>query len=137
MEATYTKAYVHYVGLLQEDRTPFDSSRDRDEPFCFEIGQQMVIRGFEEAVKSLQVGERKEFVINVEDAYGPINPSLIGSIKRELLPQEIELSIGLLLDIKGYPVAVREIGEDYVILDANHHLAGKVLIFDIELLKTE
>ena len=61
---------VHYVGVLYEDGTEFDSSWDRNEPFPFELGAGMVIPGWDEGVPGMKVGGRRKLIIPAEQAYG-------------------------------------------------------------------
>ncbi|MFZ4773010.1 MAG: FKBP-type peptidyl-prolyl cis-trans isomerase [Chlamydiia bacterium] len=126
-------ATVHYTGKKRDGQT-FDSSVERD-PFTFELGQSQVIEGFEKAVLSLTIGEKKVFEIPFLEGYGPKNPDLIGRVKRELFPADIELEEGLVLEIRGQPVVVRGLDAESVLLDANHFLAGEDLIFEIELIE--
>lgn len=60
---------VHYTGML-EDGTVFDSSRERNRPFSFRIGVGQVIRGWDEGVGMMQVGDRWKLIIPPELGYG-------------------------------------------------------------------
>ncbi|XP_040585346.1 peptidyl-prolyl cis-trans isomerase FKBP1A-like isoform X1 [Mesocricetus auratus] len=60
---------VHYMGML-EDGKKFDSSQDRNKPFKFMLGKQEVIRGWEEGVAQMSVGQRAKLTISPDYAYG-------------------------------------------------------------------
>jgi peptidylprolyl isomerase len=133
------KVKVHYTGRL-DDGTVFDSSIISD-PLEFTIGEREVITGFEEAVIGMNPGESKTIRVPVDRAYGPHREDMIMEVEREKFPPEIEPEVGQQLEIRRrengqtFPVTVTDVSESSVTLDANHHLAGKDLTFDIQLLE--
>ncbi|HQX95466.1 MAG: peptidylprolyl isomerase [Chitinophagaceae bacterium] len=132
------KIKVHYHGKLNDGET-FDSSEGRD-PLEFEVGSGMVIKGFDDGVTGMSVGEKKTINIPFAEAYGPINPEMIIEMPKDRFPEDLELGIGMPLmmsDQQGqqFQVKIVEIKEEAVMLDANHHLAGKDLTFDLELVE--
>lgn len=132
------KVKVHYHGKLTSGET-FDSSEGRA-PLEFEVGGGMVIKGFDEGVTGMNVGEKKTINIPYNEAYGPRNPEMVIEIPKERFPQDLEIEIGMPLmmsDQQGqqFQVTVVEIKETAVMLDANHPLAGQDLVFDLELVE--
>lgn len=61
---------VHYTGWLKDGGKKFDSSVDRGEPFEFTLGASEVIRGWDEGVKGMKVGEKRQLVIPAKLGYG-------------------------------------------------------------------
>jgi FKBP-type peptidyl-prolyl cis-trans isomerase 2 len=127
---------VYYTGKL-DDGTVFDSSVDRD-PLEFVLGEGQLIAGFEQAVLGMTPGESKTEKIPAEEAYGPHREEMVVEVERQQLPDNIPLDVGQQLQIQQapnqiIPVVITAISESKVTLDANPPLAGKDLIFEIEL----
>lgn len=128
---------VHYTGRL-EDGTVFDSSMvEGREPLKATLGQGQLIKGFENGLIEMTVGEKKTIEIEHFDAYGEVNEMLVTDVPKNQVPENIE--VGQMLQGFGpqgpINVTVIEINEDSVKVDANHPLAGKKLIFDLEVLE--
>ena len=129
---------VHYTGKLT-DGEQFDSSKGR-EPLEFIVGAGQMIKGFDKAMPGMSVGEKKTISIAPEDAYGEKNEEAIIEFPRENVPVDMPLEVGMKLELRSengepIPVTIDDIREDIVVLDANHSLAGKELVFDIELVE--
>lgn len=132
------KVKVHYTGKL-DNGDIFDSSVGR-EPLEFQIGGGQVIKGFDDGVTGMEIGEKKTIRIEAENAYGPVREDLVLTAERSQIPPEINIELGIQLQIpqpEGMPivVTVTEITDEHVILDANHKLAGKALTFELELVE--
>ena len=129
---------VHYTGKLANGEQ-FDSSIGKD-PLEFTVGAGQMIAGFDAALPGMKVGDKKTTNIVAKDGYGEIDETAIIEFPKENVPTDMKLEIGqqlTLSDEQGqpFPVVVKEVKEDIVILDANHFLAGKELVFDIELVE--
>jgi len=131
---------VHYTGRLQ-DGTIFDQSPE-DRPLQFIIGREEVIAGFDEAVEGMYQGESKSVTIPCDKAYGKSKPELLEMVERSVLGEKVDLQVGGQLEVTNHDdttfrLMVREITEESVTLDANHPLADKELVFEIELLEVK
>jgi len=127
---------VHYHGKLTDGST-FDSSEGRA-PLEFTVGSGQVIKGFDDAVVDMQVGDKKTVTIPVQEAYGERSNDMMMEYPMSEFPADMKPEPGMELhmsDDQGhvFPVIVAEVKEDAVLLDANHPLAGQDLVFDIEL----
>jgi FKBP-type peptidyl-prolyl cis-trans isomerase 2 len=132
------KVKVHYHGRLNNGET-FDKSEGR-EPLEFEVGSGMVIKGFDDGVTGMAVGDKKTVNIPFDQAYGPRNPDMIIEMPKERFPEDMEIEVGMPLamsDGQGqqFQVVIAEIKDEVVVLDANHPLAGHDLTFDLELVE--
>ncbi|MBN8859399.1 MAG: peptidylprolyl isomerase [Sphingobacteriales bacterium] len=129
---------VHYTGRLSSGEQ-FDSSAGR-EPLEFTVGAGQMIRGFDAGVEGMSIGEKKIINIAFQDGYGPRNEEAVIEFPMEQVPAGMKLEPGMQLTLQNQqghpvPVVVSEVREDIVVLDANHSLAGKDLVFDVELVE--
>lgn len=127
---------VHYTGKLSSGEV-FDDSTGRD-PLQVSLGQGMLIPGFENALIDMEVNEKKTVNIPAADAYGEHRPELVQQVPMDQLPAEIKPEVGMQLvsqtpDGQQIPLIVTDVEEAHITVDANAPLAGKDLIFDLEL----
>ena len=118
----------------------FDSSYDRGEPLEFVCGVGMMIRGYDEAVAKMAVGESIDIHLTPDQAYGYPDPRAIFTVEIAQLPGAEELSAGEQVylqtdDGRPFPVTVVEKSDTTITFDANYGMAGKELNFRIELLE--
>ena len=133
------KVAVHYTGKF-EDGNVFDTSVERGVPFKFEVGAGMVIPGFDAAVIGMEVGDKKTVTIDPENGYGPIDERNVLEVPKKDFPEDMKIELGMMIELhsdQGHvvPAAVVEIGDEKVKLNANHPMAGKTLVFELELLE--
>lgn len=131
---------VHYTGKLTSGE-PFDSSAGR-EPLEFEVGAGMMIKGFDDAVVGMTIGDKKTVNIAAADGYGERNEEMLIEFPRSNFPEDMNPEVGMQLTMNNnagqqFPVTITEVGEEIVKLDANHFLAGKELVFDIEMMEID
>ena len=129
---------VHYTGKMVNGEQ-FDSSVGR-EPLEFTVGAGQMIKGFDDAMPGMSLGEKKTINIVPEDGYGHRSEEAIIEFPKENIPADMVLEPGMPLTLSNQagqpvPVIVVEVKDDIIILDANHFLAGQELIFDIELVE--
>lgn len=129
---------VHYTGKL-EDGTVFDSSQDR-QPLEFELGSGKTIRGLENSIEGMQVGETKETEVKPEDGFGHFRNDLVHTIDRNNFPSDADLEVGQQFNAAGFGrenliVTVVDISGSEVTIDANHPLAGKNLVLEVQLVE--
>ena len=129
---------VHYVGKFTDGEV-FDSSEGR-EPLQFQVGSGQLIPGFESAIIGKVVGDKVTANIAPEEGYGLVREDLIVRVPLDKMPGEVE--VGQALEAQGdngqsAQVFVKEVNEDSVVIDGNHPLAGKDLVFEIEVVEIQ
>lgn len=129
---------IHYSGRLK-DGSEFDSSAGR-EPLEFTLGEGEIIPGLEKEVAGMTVGDKNTVTIPADAAYGPHRPEAVQEVPRSEIPEEVDVAVGTQLqgvtrDGRQLSLTVVDVGHETVTLDANHPLAGKDLVFDVELVE--
>ncbi|MCG2420474.1 peptidylprolyl isomerase [Aequorivita sp. F47161] len=129
---------LHYTGKLNDGQV-FDSSVER-EPLEVKLGEGRLIPGFEKGLVDMKVSEKKTITIPKGEAYGEVQKELFQKIPNENLPQEIKPEVGMGLVSKNpdgteRQLRVADVKDDFIIVDANHPLAGQDLTFELELLE--
>ena len=130
-----SKVKVHYTGKLNDNEV-FDSSKDK-EPLEFTVGEGQLIPGFENGVMGLNAGDKTTIELEPDQAYGPVREELVNEVPKENLPEGVKVGSTLQAQTEQGPVMVRvvELNETIGKVDANHPLAGKKLIFDLEVVE--
>lgn len=130
--------WVHYSGRL-DDGTVFKTSVER-KPLRFKIGESEMLPAIQQAVVGMKPGESRNIRVAAAEAYGPRREEMVVAVDRKNFPKNVEPYVGMELDVcqsdgKVFPVKVADVSECSVTLDANHPLAGKDVIFVIELVE--
>jgi peptidylprolyl isomerase len=128
---------VNYVGKFESGEI-FDQSKDK--PLEFIAGEKMVVKGFDEAIIGMAKAEKKVITIKPADGYGDSNPALTQEVPKEAFGDKVgQLEEGVVIGLQHpnapgqmMPAKVTKIEKDKIHLDLNHPLAGKTLIFDLE-----
>lgn len=132
------KVKVNYKGKFKEGEV-FDSSEGR-EPLEFQLGTGQLIPGFEKTVIGMAAGETRTVDIPSDQAYGPHREELTQKVPRQQFPEDLEFQVGQRFQIgkdeeNPMTVEVTDLSDSTVTLDGNHPLAGKDLVFEIELVE--
>ena len=122
--------------LTDQSGVVLDSSKGKP-PMTYTQGNGQIIPGLESQLVGMKLNEEKKITVKPEDAYGPVNPQAFQEVPKDKLPPDA-LKVGTILmangpQVQGIPVRVHEIRENTVIIDLNHPLAGKTLIFDVKI----
>jgi FKBP-type peptidyl-prolyl cis-trans isomerase 2 len=128
---------IHYK--LFVDGELIDSSEGRD-PLSYTQGQGQIVSGLERHLAKLSPGDRTTVEVSPEDAYGPSKVDAIQTLPKHAFEDANGLKVGRMiqgrtLEGQAFSATVRGIEDDEVTLDLNHPLAGKTLLFEVEILE--
>jgi len=126
-----------YTGSF-EDGTVFDESKKHGQPLKVVVGEGKIIPGLEKAITGMVADEEKEIVIPAEEAYGQPNPELKKTVPRNMIPGDQEVKEGMILMMtlpngQQIPSTIKEVKDEELVVDLNHPLAGKTLVFKIKI----
>jgi FKBP-type peptidyl-prolyl cis-trans isomerase SlyD len=121
--------------LKSPDGKVLETSKGR-EPLEYIHGQKMMIPGLEKELTGMRVGGEKNVTVKPEDGYGKINPNAVQEVPKEKIPENA-LKVGAVLAARSpegmvVPMTVKQIKDKTVVMDMNHPMAGKTLVFDIK-----
>ena len=130
-----TKVILHFA-LTLEDGTVIDSNFER-EPATFAVGDGNLLPGFESALIGLVDGDEKDFIITPENAFGQHNPQNVQQVERGNFDEK-ELEIGAMFSFQNgdgeLPGVVVELQDQHIMIDFNHPLAGKAIVFKVKII---
>jgi FKBP-type peptidyl-prolyl cis-trans isomerase SlyD len=124
---------LDYTLIVEEEVL---ESTETGNPISFIQGIGQIIPGLEAALYGMKKGEKKQVIIEAQDAYGDYDPESLQVAKKDEFSEEIPLEVGTFLDLEdqegeGLSAQIIEADEETVTLDFNHPLAGKDLTFEI------
>jgi FKBP-type peptidyl-prolyl cis-trans isomerase 2 len=131
---------IHFRGTLN-DGEQFDSSYDRGQPVPVKVGVGALIKGFDDAIVGMEIGEKKSIHLTPEEAYGYRDDSATLEMPKDKFPEELlsQLNEGDIVPLssrmnpdQSFPATTKEVRDSTIIFDMNHPMAGKELNFDIE-----
>lgn len=132
---------VKFDYVLTVEGNQIDSTKDKG-PLEFVQGEGTLFLGLENQMFGLKAGEKKTIKVAPEGGYGQINPEAFVEVEKSRLPKEVEIKAGVEFRGQGpeggnFPVVITEVKEKTVMVDFNHPLAGKELIFAIEVVSID
>jgi FKBP-type peptidyl-prolyl cis-trans isomerase SlyD len=138
MKVEANKVVVFHYTVSESGGSKVESSHDRGEPLAFLVGQASLIPGLEKALIGHEAGERFEVTVEPAEAYGERRADFTQRVPKKYFQDAEHLKPGMLtvLSVREggqRQVTVLKVGSSVVDVDLNHPLAGKTLVFDVEL----
>lgn len=131
-----TDAMVAIDYTLKLDSGEEVDKSEPGQPLKFLFGRGQIIPGLERQLDGLEVGATAELTVEADDGYGPRRDELVRELPRKNFPEDVELKPGMIFQGMGprgpIPVRIKEAGDEQVLVDFNHPLAGERLHFDVK-----
>ena len=130
---------ISFNYTVKDDNGQVLDSNIKDGPYTFLTGRNQVLPGLEKVLGGMIIGSKKNIKLLAAEAYGEYDEGAIQTVKREFFPEEAELETGLTYyahtpEGKHLQFVITKIENDDITVNFNHPLAGKDLMFDVELL---
>jgi FKBP-type peptidyl-prolyl cis-trans isomerase SlyD len=125
--------------LFLPDKTRVETNVG-EEPLTYTQGSNDIPAGLQKAVAGLRVGGRKRVTLSPENGFGPVDPAAFREVKKSTLPQDAH-RVGAVMNARdkssgrSHRIRVHKVKGKTVVLDFNHPLAGKTLVFDVKVVK--
>jgi FKBP-type peptidyl-prolyl cis-trans isomerase 2 len=134
---------MRYELYLREGELVESSEDEGGEPMEYTHGAEEIAPALERALLGKQAGDKVRVTLPPGEAFGAVDPALVVSVPRSEIPPDLPLVVGeyLPVELEGAPedlaeeeveFRIVEVGEDQVVLDANHPLAGETVTFALE-----
>lgn len=138
---------IDYVGRLKDTNEIFDltieevakkegiyDEKRKYKPACVILGEGMLLKALEDSLLSMNVGEKKIITISYENAFGKRNSELLKNFPLDFFKREgIDPKPGLVVNISGFLGKIQTIGSGRVLVDFNHPLAGRDIVYEVEI----
>ena len=135
-----SRVTLHFA-LRLENGDVVDSTFER-KPAVFTMGDGSLLPGFERHLRGMQPGQRNTFTVSPEEAFGQPNPANVQRFERDQFAGDMELHEGLVISFADaskteLPGVVKRFDADEVVVDFNHPLAGRTILFDVEIVAVD
>ncbi|MFT7222734.1 MAG: FKBP-type peptidyl-prolyl cis-trans isomerase SlpA [Cellvibrionaceae bacterium] len=135
-----TKVTLHFELKLNNGEV-VDSTLEAD-PATFTVGDGNLLDGFEKVLFGLTAGAKETFFISPEQGFGQSNPNNLQSFSSDQFDTDVDLQPGLMLSFADaqnteLPGVVVSVDEEAVTVDFNHPLAGKNIVFEVEIISVD
>jgi len=134
-----SRVTIHYR-MTMEDGTEADSSFE-GEPVTFQLGEGVMLPNLEKVLIGLEAGDHKTFLLTPDEAFGYADTENFHYVARSEFPEDMELEPGMVVGFDSpegeLPGMVMDVGEESVLVNFNHPLAGHDLTFEVEVLAVD